>query len=101
MTLARRGEAVKYLSRRQFVCFIFGYCAALSVFIFLMVLAGKVARPLVWAICPDAVGYVKPVAVFILSVSFTHMLIVTFWGLYYLSDRLHSGESRREETGER
>jgi len=90
VTLERKGEAIRTLTRRQFVCSIFGYCAGVSLCIFLVVIFTKVTHPWFLGSGLLAVPYFKAACLTIVATMFAHMVIITFWGLYYLSDRLHT-----------
>lgn len=89
VTLHRRNEPIISLTRRQFVCFIFGYCSALSVLLFLMVMLSKMLQPWLVGLIPGLLPYAKVALLAGLGSVFAHMMIITFWGLYYLTDRVH------------
>lgn len=75
------------LTRRQFVCYIFGYCAFLSAVLFTAIILIKFLHP-VFVDLGIYFAVAKVVAVAVLSLGFIHLLIVTLWGLYYLTVRL-------------
>lgn len=89
--LLRKDVADYFLKRREFICLLFGYCASLSLIIFLYVLIAKIIyRSIPIIIGPEFVFYIKIFAVFTLSLIFVHMIIVTFWGIYYLMYRINN-----------
>lgn len=78
----------KALTRRQFVCYIFGYCAVLSVFLFIAVIVTKLLQPSAMLFCPAIISYLRSASVAFFSLCFTHLVVISLWGLYYLSNRL-------------
>jgi len=82
-------DRVKDLTRRQFVCFIFGYCAALSVVLFIAIVLVKMIQPTAVGMLPTSLPYLRAVTVAAFALAFSHLIVVTFWGLYYLSERLY------------
>ncbi|WP_225028547.1 hypothetical protein [Xinfangfangia pollutisoli] len=82
---------IRELTMRQFLSLLFGYCSAISMILFLFSLIVP------FLIGPDAkfegasfllqwVGFV--IFLFLLF----HMLVATFLGMYYLSDKMHRPE---------
>jgi len=86
--LKRRNDSIVSLTRRQFVCFIFGYCSALSATIFISIIITKSLFPWISVYFSGDMEYIKLVYIFIISSSFAHMITITFWGMYYLTDRI-------------
>lgn len=89
--VSRRGAGFdKSLTRRQFLCYLFGYLAFMSLFMFSSgMLAVSLAADIKNLIDPAYQIWVKGgfSGVYILILS--HMLIATLLGLHYLTDRLH------------
>lgn len=81
-------ETVK-LTRRRFLCAMFAYLTALS-FIFSMVAiaALTIAPPLAATISPIVAWILKQTGMFIFLVACFQMTSVTFWGLFYLGERM-------------
>jgi len=88
--LSRRNETVKLLTRRQFICFIFGYCASLSLILFVGIIISRAMYPWVMFEFHDALPYLRIGSLFLVTIIFSHMVIITFWGLYYLTDRINN-----------
>lgn len=104
VALVTRGDDGKkvseLLTRREFVCTIFGYLAfsslMISLFSSLVVAASGFDRaaaaswPLIGVfIAGKYLVYTRAVAILIFSAAIAHMTVVTGLGLYYLMDRLY------------
>lgn len=76
-------------SLNQPVVSIFAYCSGISVVLFIAVVGAKMFQPWLSAFFPSFMPALKFVFLFLVATMFSHMLIVTFWGLYYLTDRVH------------
>lgn len=78
------------LTRRRFLCLMFGYMAFLSLFLYLL---GMFVVPSITAIkeiIPVAVhGYARGIFVAMYFFLFSNLLITTLLGLYYMADRIH------------
>ena len=98
---SRSSRAGKSLSRRQYVCLMFGYLAFLSV---VMALLSVLSVSLVSALNAKVLGItilqtdrfslqirdLRPVVVGVISLMVAHMVVTTLHGLYYLTDRLYA-----------
>jgi hypothetical protein len=78
----------KKLTRRQFVCYILGYCAVVSIVLFVGVILAKMIQPSVAATLPDLMPTLRAATIAVFSLGFAHLIVITLWGLYYLSNRL-------------
>lgn len=83
------------LTRRQFLCFLFGHLALLSIALYFVggfanLISGGVAD----LIHVDAHSWVRGIFVVLYSVVSAHLLLVTMLGLYYLSYRIHRPPQR-------
>lgn len=76
------------LTRRRFMTAMFAFLTAVS-FLFSMVAIGVLtfSGPIAVAF-PELVQVLRPVAIFVVLFGATQMTIVTFWGLYYLGERM-------------
>ena len=92
LTTIRQGQEIKEnLTRRRFLAVLFGYCATLSILIYISgVFAAHVSiNPLgsTWAANVLAIAEVCGWAVYIWMIS--SLLVVTLLGLHYLVERMH------------
>lgn len=82
------------LTRRRFLCLMFAFLTAESlIVIILAILAQSAAAPLKVLIHNSLWQYASASFVFIFSLVFWQMVVATFWGLFYLGDRLHQPDS--------
>jgi hypothetical protein len=84
----RIGTRIVELTRRQFICRLFGYCAVLSIFLFVAVIIAKMVQPWAMSMSGPYGAYFKTATVFVFSLGFSHLMIISLWGIYYLSNRL-------------
>jgi hypothetical protein len=82
------GSRLVPLTRRQFVCRLFGYCSVLSMFLFIAVILAKMAQPWAMSAFQPYGGCFRTAAVFVFSLGFAHLAIISLWGIYYLANRL-------------
>lgn len=86
-----------FLTRRQYVCSMFGYLAfvslVLSVAAILLIVAATPSSLVLTAAMPEAAKNVQAVVSTVVVVGFNvvlaHLLVTTCYGLYYLMDRLY------------
>jgi hypothetical protein len=78
------------LTRRRMLAMQFGYLTLLSLMLFGVILAANAAAPTIKTWCP-AGTHVSLVLAFMGMFSYAvwHMLTITLFGLYQLSDRIH------------
>lgn len=91
LTIMVQGQRVSIeLTRRRFLCSMFAFLTAESLILIVIAIFGQSVYLPAKAIIPDqfhlsaSAGYVL-----IFLFAFWQMLITTFWGLFYLGDRLH------------
>jgi hypothetical protein len=91
------------LTRRRFLCFLFGYLAFLSIIIYLAVMVIRAFAPamrdlkhvdLSWCLSSVCLNwtlwdYAEMVLLWPVTFLFWQMVTVTLLGLYYLTDRMH------------
>lgn len=78
--LIRKNEATVKLTRRNFICFIFSYCAILSLLIFLIVMTTKFLSDFVKHEFSEYIIIISSLGVFICFTVFSHLIIITLWG---------------------
>ncbi len=90
------------LTRRQFVCYLFGYLSFVSMALFLIIAGLNAARPSIWLI-PQSDWYTWSKAAMVCLGSFVlwNMICTTLLGLYYLSERIHREADQPKENGDR
>jgi hypothetical protein len=78
------------LTRRRMLSLLFGYLSFLSLFLFLAIIAANVVAPSAKVFLPSEMHKVA-ISIFVgmYSLLFWHMIAVTLFGLYQLSDRMH------------
>jgi hypothetical protein len=78
------------LTRRRFLCFLFGNLAFLALALFTITAAALIVKPsIMTAIASNYIPWVRAMAAFLLLFGFWHLLSISLLGLYYLTDRLH------------
>jgi hypothetical protein len=92
-------RVAEYLTRREFVCTVFGYLAfsSLMISLFSSVFIGLsefdrasvAAWPHVGQLLVHSYIYARAVVIFVFALAIAHMAVVTTLGLYYLMDRLY------------
>lgn len=88
----RRRNRIKeeQLSRRRFLCFLFGYLSFLSFFLYLLGTIMNLAAPEIeLSLSSEYHGAVKWVGTFVFLFIFYNLIITTLLGLYYMTDRIH------------
>jgi len=77
------------LTRRQFVCHLFGYLSFVSLFLFLgIIFAGAVWKDASAALSPATIYWTKIALSAIFWIALWNVIIQTILGLYFLGDRL-------------
>ncbi len=89
-----KGVAVtENLSRRRFLCFLFGYLSLLSLILYFsgsgLILAAPHIKTLISA---NLVVYLKWMVVFFYLMVTYNLLVTTLLGLYYMTDRIHRAD---------
>lgn len=86
------------LTRREYVCFLFGYLSALSFLLFLSCVAAEIAAPSFrhW-FRPDALWWIRAVLGVVFSFGFWNMAVTTFLGIWFLTERIHIGPPEDSE----
>jgi hypothetical protein len=93
-------KITEHLTRREFVCTIFGYLAfsSLTISLFASLFIGlsefNHASVAGWPYVGHFIGgeylvYTRAVVIFVFAAAIAHMAVVTTLGLYYLMDRLY------------
>lgn len=77
------------LNRRSFLCYLFGYCAFLSIFILGFGIATQVIHPSITSLTGQIVFFLKLVWIACYSLMIGSLIVTTFLGLHYLIDRMH------------
>lgn len=81
------------LTRRQFVCYLFGYLATLSFVLFLSAIAAQVLAPSLKAeLSPSALWWAKAIGGTLFALAFWNMIVTTLLGIYFLVERVHLAE---------
>ncbi len=79
------------LTRRRFLSLIFSYLTALNIVITLALIIGLPMAERVRPLVPEHwLGLCRAVAGFPILFFTAQMLTITFWGLYYLGERMHT-----------
>ena len=93
MTLEKISEGEKKLielTRRNFLCYLFGYCAFISMMILIMGVLTKVLYPALSTIDKHWVNYaITPLWLILYFFMLSSLFVTTLLGLHYLVDRIH------------
>lgn len=80
------------LTRRQFVCYLFGYLAALSFTLFLACVAAEIIAPsLRHLFSPLILWWIRALLGAVFAFGFWSMVVTTFLGIWFLVERVHVG----------
>lgn len=83
-------DVTRALTRRRFLCFLFGYLAFLSLALFIATATALIVKPWIMTTFPPSyLGLTRGVGAFVFFFGFWHMMSIAMLGLYYLTDRLH------------
>lgn len=80
------GEA---LTRRRFICFLFGYLAWICLALFLAIIVGEAVAPAFRAVAPNLLEMLRPFLFGVFAFFLGHMLVTTLWALFYFTDRMN------------
>jgi hypothetical protein len=80
------------LTRRQFICYLFGYLAFLSLVLFVGILflnlVSQKSGLLAHELFGEQLQYAKIAAIYIFMVPIWQMIVITLLGVYFMSERL-------------
>lgn len=86
-------DAPILVTRRRFLCLLFAYLCALSIFLTVLPAIAFAMKADVMAISNQMmVCWAERIYIFVYTTLLAQMLVITLWGLYYLSDRIHQSE---------
>lgn len=78
------------LTRRRFLCSMFAFLTAESLILIVVAIFGQLLYFPAKAVIPDtSQAWVSAFSTFLFLALFWQMIVASFWGLYYLGDRLH------------
>lgn len=102
LTVDWKGRRVEEkLTRRRFLCFLFGYLAFLSIFLYFSgVAANLLSQPIVKIIPSEAIFWIKWSFVSVYLFVVYNLICTTLLGLYYMTERIHRPESVFVDTPE-
>jgi len=100
-----KNEPVRHLTRREYVCAIFGYLSFLSLFTTLLSITSVIIAQALPAMTDMSVSlgqrrlelpdtFVRAVPILMFSALVAHLAVVTCHGLYYLMDRLYAKKAK-------
>lgn len=87
-----RWEGPFILTTRQFLSLLFGYCATISILLFLTAVVASRAQPIGSPYAPLSEQIVNGAIIGTFLFVFFHMIVATILGVYYLSDKMHRAE---------
>jgi hypothetical protein len=92
LTYASLGKINKELTRRQFVCYLFGYLSTFSLLVYVTVITCNQVEHSIAELCYRLLGigayYLKAVVMFVFMVALWQIVVTTLLGIYFVSDRL-------------
>lgn len=101
LTSVRGHDTEIRLTRRRFLCLMFGYLALASMLLYLGGLAANLLRDNLAILMPvETNGIVYLVSVFLYLFLSSNLVVTTLLGLYYMSDRIHRPDSSLGNTEE-
>lgn len=87
-------RTVVKLTRRRFLSSLFAYLTAISFLIVVLSLVClSLANPLSFIFSNPTLGVLKVLTIFIYLTILCQMICITFWGIYYLGERIHTPDS--------
>jgi hypothetical protein len=100
-TVERGKHRIIELTRRRFLCLMFGYLAFVSLLLYLVGVGAMISAESVKALLPLAWRWWTRSAFVLLYVFvFANLLVTTLLGLYYMADRIHRHDPRDIQPGE-
>lgn len=92
MRHSRAGNIVKELTRRQFICYLFGYLSTVSLAVYVTVLICNFIEDGIAEACYRMIGeatpYLKAAIMFMFMLALWQIIITTLLGIYFVADRL-------------
>lgn len=83
------------LTRRRFLCSMFAFLTAESFVLIVLSIFSIVAHDSIASLLPAHTHFLaSTVFLFIFMLLFWQMILATFWGLFYLGDRLHQPDAK-------
>lgn len=91
------GERIRsHLSRRRYLCFLFGYLTWMALVLFLVgTLAAMLTPGIARLLSPEQAWLLGRCLSFIYYAILTHVAVTTFVGLHFLSERIHREAPKR------
>jgi hypothetical protein len=90
----KEGRSIENLSRRRFLCLLFGYLSGNSISLYIGGMAIILVEPQYISFMTAHYvlfhQYLRPIGFGVYSFVFGHMIITSFLGLYFLVDRIHA-----------
>ncbi len=83
------------LTRRRFLCSMFAFLTAESFILIVLAIFALIAHSPIKGLLPDNVHFASSMGfLFAFMLLFWQMVLATFWGLFYLGDRLHQPDAK-------
>jgi hypothetical protein len=86
------------LTRRRFLCYLFGYLAFASLALFFVGVLANLLGDQLYLMIGNGVQWIKPLSIFLYSFIFYNIVITTLLGLHFLTYRIHLEEPRRQSN---
>lgn len=78
------------LTRRQYVCYLFGYLALVAFTLFIVLVAAEALAPSIKiVVAKEYLSWVRNILIVPLAFVFWNMMITTMLGVYFLVDKVH------------
>jgi hypothetical protein len=78
------------LTRRQFVCYLFGYLAVISFSLFLAIVTANIVTPSLHVVLSErALWWTRAVSGNVFAFAFWNMIVTTLLGIYFLVERVN------------
>ena len=91
-----KGKAeIEYLTRRRFLCLMFGYLSLLSFFLYFLGAFANLFKPSLHILIPMPIFlYVKWFSLYIYIFFVSNLVVASLLGLFYMTERIHREEDR-------
>lgn len=102
LAATKQGRTIKVpLTRRKFLCLLFGYLALLSILINLISICAKLIYPSLLSLGIGSDYYLLAKVAFVFTYFFilSNLFVTTLLGLYYMSDRIHRNDTKLISSG--
>ena len=88
-TLRIRDNKIEFITRRRFLCLLFSYLVFLSMFLLFSGFLAQTISQNLFIITPKYYNIIKHILIGIYTFFFCQLVTITFFGIFYISDKIH------------